>query len=138
MELLGCKATRELFLQACREMFCEECALYILSVEQARQEGMFDKGKMDKATTCRWLDRLYGDVIQAGAIYEIPIAEEFRSHVVIPTELFPKSRLNILPRKTYTGNKVLQVPLQPDAFRRETLSSKVSSVSGLVWGSDQY
>jgi len=79
-DLLSCRNTREAFLQTCRLMYCEECALFILSVERARSQGMYD-GSMPPEEVRNTLDRIYGDFIQKGAIYEIPIGAQFRHYV---------------------------------------------------------
>lgn len=54
VEILWCDAVREDFLQACREKYCEACAIFILEVmEQRRKEESVRAREFGK-----WLDRV--------------------------------------------------------------------------------
>jgi len=66
MEILSCNATRDLFLQKCKEKQCEECGLFILEVMRLKEEGLF-AGKMEEVVARNQLEGIYQEFIDEGA-----------------------------------------------------------------------
>lgn len=86
--ILQCDATREAFLQACREKYCEECALFILEITQMKEQGIFS-GRVRPQYGEMWLDTIYVAFIQNGAKYELPSSLTACSHSCqVPNEMF--------------------------------------------------
>ena len=94
VEILHCIATRDFFLQACREAYCEGCALFILKAVQAGKEGIFS-GKMDKEVVRARLDTIYDDFVDQGASYEIPTGCELRYYLEVNARRADRKRTSI-------------------------------------------
>ena len=91
---MHCTATRDFFLQACREAYCEGCALFILKAVQAGKEGIFS-GKMDKEVVRARLDTIYDDFVDQGASYEIPTGCELRYYLEVNARRADRKRTSI-------------------------------------------
>ena len=65
-----------MFLNACREHFCEEPALFLLAFHKLRME-VFQNGH-GTVEAHRLLAKIYRDFIKKGAIYQLPLSKRLR------------------------------------------------------------